>query len=155
MNRQHVFIASAGASLVLLAVLVSSRAGEPSSTTGSSGAMIEQVEQVGQVEPMLRGGSGRHVGGITPRHVDPATPGYEGVEHDGWDELDPKRRVDRVEQALMGYREQIDAAASTEEREQLQIRALLLLSAARAEYFADEAGRERYLELEAALEQES
>jgi hypothetical protein len=79
--------------------------------------------------------------GISRRPVDPASPAYKGGETDEWDSLPPSERVDRVERAI---------ATALTERVDVE-RAQMILSAARADFYASDAGARRYLELEQAL----
>ncbi|WP_198154515.1 hypothetical protein [Plesiocystis pacifica] len=93
-----------------------------------------------------------HYGAIPSRPVDPASPGFEGREDDDWQELSADERRERAERAVEEQLAVIEASVDEAEREQLRARAFMDLSAARAEFFATEAGERRYLELELRLE---
>lgn len=93
-----------------------------------------------------------HRGGVPTRRIDPASRFYEGGEDDDWDSLGTQGRIDRTEAAIAKLELEVAAATDPAARASLREDALLALSAARADYFADDQGRARYLELEAALE---
>lgn len=83
----------------------------------------------------------RFRGGIPRRPIDPASPAYKGRETDEWDALPLSERVDRVDRAV---------TTALTERADVEP-AQMVLSAARADFFASDAGTRRYLELEQAL----
>ena len=80
-------------------------------------------------------------GSIPRRPVDSASSTFEGRENDDWNAVRPDERIDMAERAV---------AAALVDAADLE-GAWMILSAARVDFFAGDAGAQRYVELERAL----
>ncbi|WP_146158171.1 hypothetical protein [Enhygromyxa salina] len=93
-----------------------------------------------------------NLGRVPARPVDPASAGYEGKDSGAWDGLAPSERAAQTEAKVVAMLAEIDATAAEGARRARRDDAMMILSAARSDYFDNDEGGTRYLELELAIE---
>jgi hypothetical protein len=97
-------------------------------------------------------GTQRRDGRIEPLPVDPASTVREGKELDDWDTVSSTERILRTERTIADLHTEMKSAVP-DDVERYRQRALMALSAARADFFATKSGTVRYEQLERDLEE--
>jgi hypothetical protein len=151
-RRRYLGLALVGVTVTLTVTLALGGRHDSAHAGGSNGDAQDPAQDR---EPPLHTIAGAPPGpAVAKRHVSSAARDgdTEGHDDDGWDQLGRAGRIARTEQSVAALQLELQQTSDTLSREQLRDRAQRVLSEARSDYFLDQAGQLRYLELEAEFE---